>query len=85
MIWNVNSTARGGGVAEMLASLLAYTRGRRAGRPLGRDRRGPDFFRVTKRIHNMLHGARATRWAWAAGRRAVFRETAARNARELGR
>ena len=26
-VWHVNSTARGGGVAEMLASLLAYTRG----------------------------------------------------------
>src|SRR4249920_1729139 len=27
VVWNVNSTARGGGVAELLASLLAYTRG----------------------------------------------------------
>ena len=27
VVWNVNSTARGGGVGEMLASLLAYTRG----------------------------------------------------------
>ena len=26
-IWNVNSTARGGGVAEMLGPLLAYARG----------------------------------------------------------
>src|SRR5256885_12202023 len=26
-VWNVNSTARGGGVAEMLVSLLAYARG----------------------------------------------------------
>ena len=26
-VWNVNSTARGGGVAEMLRSLLAYARG----------------------------------------------------------
>ena len=26
-IWNVNSTATGGGVAEMLQSLLAYARG----------------------------------------------------------
>ena len=57
VIWNVSSTARGGGVAEMLASLLAYTRG------AGLDARwvvieaNPDFFRVTKRIHNMLHGS----------------------------
>jgi trehalose synthase len=27
VIWNVNSTARGGGVAEMLVSLLAYAKG----------------------------------------------------------
>jgi trehalose synthase len=26
-IWNVNSTARGGGVVEMLQSLLGYVRG----------------------------------------------------------
>lgn len=56
-IWNVNSTARGGGVAEMLRSLVPYIRG------AGIDARwlvipgDPDFFRVTKRIHNHLHGA----------------------------
>jgi trehalose synthase len=57
VVWHVNSTARGGGVAEMLQSLLAYARG------AGADTRwlvisgDPDFFRVTKRIHNNLHGA----------------------------
>jgi trehalose synthase len=56
-IWNINSTARGGGVAEMLRSLLAYARG------AGIDARwivipgNDDFFRVTKRLHNQLHGA----------------------------
>lgn len=56
-IWNVNSTARGGGVAEMLHSLIAYVRG------AGLDARwlvipgNPDFFVVTKRIHNYLHGS----------------------------
>src|SRR2546429_9536959 len=56
-IWNVNSTVYGGGVAEMLRSLLSYIRG------AGLDARwvvgpgGPEFFRVTKRIHNHLHGA----------------------------
>ena len=57
VVWNVNSTAKGGGVAEMLRSLLAYTRA------IGIDARwavidgNPDFFHVTKRIHNHLHGA----------------------------
>ncbi len=56
VIWNVNSTARGGGVAEMLRSHLAYVRA------AGIDVRwmvvgdGPEFFRLTKRIHNNLHG-----------------------------
>jgi trehalose synthase len=56
-VWNINSTAKGGGVAEMLITLLAYAQG------VGVDTRwlvigGDDpFFRVTKRIHNRLHGA----------------------------
>jgi trehalose synthase len=56
-IWNVNSTQRGGGVAELLAALIPYSRG------AGVDARwvvatGHDgFFTLTKRIHNRLHGA----------------------------
>jgi trehalose synthase len=56
-IWNVNSTAYGGGVAEMLHSVVGYIRG------AGLDARwlvisgDPDFYRVTKRIHNHLHGS----------------------------
>jgi trehalose synthase len=57
VVWNVNSTARGGGVVELLGPLLAYARG------AGVDARWividgtPEFFTVTKRIHNRLHGA----------------------------
>jgi trehalose synthase len=57
VIWHVNSTARGGGVAEMLQSLLAYARG------AGVDVRwltiagNEPFFTLTKRIHNNLHGS----------------------------
>ena len=57
VVWNVNSTARGGGVAEMLISLLAYAKG------AGVDARWvvipgtAPFFEVTKRIHNNLHSA----------------------------
>jgi trehalose synthase len=56
-IWNVNSTAKGGGVAEMLAALLPYARG--AGVDTGwLVIHGDDrFFTITKRIHNRLHGA----------------------------
>jgi trehalose synthase len=57
VVWNVNSTSRGGGVAEMLVGLLAYAHG------AGVDARwiviqGNDpFFGLTKRIHNNLHSA----------------------------
>ncbi len=56
-LWNVNATAQGGGVAEMLHALLAYTRA--AGiqsRWLVLDG-APEFFTITKRLHNVLHGS----------------------------
>ena len=57
VVWHVNATAHGGGVAEMLQTLLAYGKG--AGIEnrwlvLDGDAR---FFEITKRLHNMLHGA----------------------------
>lgn len=57
IVWNVNSTAAGGGVAEMLQTLVSYARG------AGVDARWlviggtPEFFRITKRLHNHLHDA----------------------------
>ena len=57
VVWHINSTAKGGGVAEMLHSLLGYGRG------AGVDLRwltiggSPEFFEVTKRLHNRLHEA----------------------------
>jgi trehalose synthase len=56
-VLNVNSTAAGGGVAEMLQTLLSYARG------AGIDARwlviegDPGFFAITKRIHNGLYGS----------------------------
>lgn len=57
VVWNVNSTARGGGVAEMLSALIPYDRSS------GLDARWlviegrPEFFDVTKKLHRLLHGA----------------------------
>jgi len=56
-IWNVNSTAAGGGVAEMLQSLLSYTRGAGIDTRWIVMRGDPEFFPITKRIHNGLHGS----------------------------
>ena len=56
-VWNFNSTATGGGVAEMLEVLVGYIR------DAGIDIRwhviagDAPFFAITKRIHNRLHGA----------------------------
>ena len=56
VVWNVNATAHGGGVAELLQTLLAYGNG------AGIENRwlvidgDPEFFVITKRVHNLLHG-----------------------------
>ncbi len=55
-VWSVNSTARGGGVAELLSSLIAYSRGAGVDARWVVMRGEPTFFSVTKRLHNMLHG-----------------------------
>jgi trehalose synthase len=55
-VWNISSTAHGGGVAEMLKLLCGYAE------DVGVDTRwvvidgDPEFFAITKRLHNRLHG-----------------------------
>jgi trehalose synthase len=56
-IINVNSTAAGGGVAEMLRTLVAYARGAGINVQWVVINGDPAFFEMTKRIHNKLHGA----------------------------
>jgi trehalose synthase len=55
-MWHVNTTLKGGGVAEMLGSMLPYAVGAGIGcRWVVVD--GDDgFLAVTKRLHNALHG-----------------------------
>jgi trehalose synthase len=55
-IWNVNSTATGGGVAEMLQALVGYVEDFDI--PIRWSVIGGDagFFTFTKRLHNMIHG-----------------------------
>jgi trehalose synthase len=78
--WNVNSTARGGGVAEMLRSLIGYARGG------GLDVRwvaiggDADFFRITKRLHNRLHGYAGDGGPLGDAERAIYERHAAENA-----
>lgn len=56
-VWNINATSKGGGVAEMLQALLAYGRGAEVDtRWLVLDG-DHEFFMITKRLHNFLHGS----------------------------
>jgi trehalose synthase len=78
-VWNVSSTARGGGVAEMLHTLVAYAAG--TGIEIrwfviGGD---PGFFTVTKRIHNRLHGVPGDGGALDAAARATYDATLGRH------
>jgi trehalose synthase len=78
-VWNVNSTASGGGVAEMLPVLVGYANG------AGVDTRwtvieGDDhFFVVTKRIHHWLHGASGDHLSLSEGDIAHYDRMLARN------
>lgn len=82
-VWNINSTAQGGGVAELLGSLIPYERG------AGVDERwlviegSAEFFEVTKRVHNLLHGVPSDGSEISASEKSVYEETLARNAAAL--
>ncbi|HEV3450630.1 MAG TPA: glycosyltransferase [Acidimicrobiia bacterium] len=80
---NVNSTARGGGVAELLESLLPYARG------VGIDASwlvidgGPEFFEITKRLHNRIYGVRGDAGSLGGAQRAAYEETLRSNRADL--
>jgi len=82
-VWNVNATATGGGVAEMLQALVAYGRG------AGVDTRWltlegtPEFFRITKRIHNLLHGSAGDGGQLGQAERAAYEAVLADNLANL--
>jgi trehalose synthase len=84
-VWNVSSTARGGGVAEMLYPLIAYARGIEVDARwlvIDGDR---EFFRITKRIHNRLHGVPGSHGALGPGERTAYERTLATSSAELSR
>lgn len=82
-VWNVNSTARGGGVAEMLQSLLAYARGSGVDARWAVISGNPDYFRVTKRIHNHLHGAEGDGGELGEAEHDIYDSVIAENAEEM--
>ena len=82
-VWNISSTATGGGVAEMLHPLLSYGRG--AGidvrwMVLSGDER---FFEVTKRLHHGVHGRSGSSGDLGEAERAHVEAVTRSNAEEL--
>jgi trehalose synthase len=82
-IWHVSSTLLGGGVAEMLHSLLPYVRG------AGVDTRWvvlhehAEFFELTKRLHNNLHGHDGDGGGLGAAQHKLYEKTLAASAQQL--
>jgi len=79
-VWNINSTAIGGGVAEMLQSLLRYTRHLRVDVRWLVLEAPPEFFRLTKRVHNALHGSPGDHSPLEADERRLFEAVSQSNA-----
>jgi trehalose synthase len=83
-VFNINSAAAGGGVAEMMQVLLAYSRG------VGIDARWlviqgtPEFFAITKRVHNWIHGSSGDGGLLGESERTVYEGVLKDNAEALG-
>ena len=85
VVWNVNSTASGGGVAEMLSSLLGYPRSMRVDVRWAVIEGTPEFFTVTKRIHHALQGSPGDGSPLGDEQHAIYELVSQENADELRR
>ncbi len=79
-VWNVNSTSAGGGVAEMLWSWVGLARGVGVGMRWLTIDGNPDFFTLTKRLHNLLHGELGDGGELGEEERAVYERVSRANA-----
>jgi trehalose synthase len=83
VVWHINSTAVGGGVAEMLPSLLGYCQGLNIPMRWLVISGNPEFFRITKRLHHALHGEDGDGLALDENARAIYEQTLKENTAEL--
>lgn len=83
VFWHINSTAKGGGVAEMLPSMLGYLV------DYGIDARWlvisgeGKFFPITKRLHHALHGSSGDGSLLGENERKIYESVIADNAGEI--
>ena len=83
VVWHVNSTAAGGGVAEMLPALLGYCRGLQLNMRWLVISGEKEFFRVTKRLHHALHGENGDGSLLDGQARQIYEATMRANAPEI--
>jgi len=84
-VWHVSSTLSGGGVAEMLRTLLPYVRGAGVDTRWAVLREDGPFFELTKRLHNNLHGEPGDGGPLGPEQRDLYTGTLASGARRIGR
>ena len=82
-VWNVSSTAKGGGVVELLLPLIGYAKGAGVDARWAVIQGNPEFFKVTKRIHNHLHGFEGDGGELDDAARKIYEDALEPNAREL--
>jgi trehalose synthase len=82
---NINSTATGGGVAELLHVLLGYARGAGIATTWLVVHGDPAFFAITKRIHNRLYGSPGDDGELGARERRLYERTLEANAESVVR
>ncbi len=82
-IWHINTTARGGGVADLLEKAIRLHNEsglKTRWLVLGGE---PEFFAVTKRLHHRLHGSPDPAGPLGTAEREVYESTTLRQAREV--
>src|SRR6266516_3457596 len=82
-VWHLNSTNRGGGVVELLRSLLGYAASAGVSVRWLVVTGPPEFFAITKRIHNRLHGMPGDGGPLDDDARDAYRRALSPNAAEL--
>jgi trehalose synthase len=82
-VWHLNTASVGGGVAEMLRSLLGYTVGSDVETGWLVLEGGDEFFRITKRVHNLLHGQAGDGGELGTGERTTLERVLASEAQHL--